>query len=64
MNKMLKTLTLLFLLVLLIAPASPAYAQSGEPGKIVFGDNFTLESGEELNGDLVVFCGNVTVEKH
>ena len=63
MNKMLKTLTLLFLLVLLIAPASPAYAQSGEPGKIVFGDNYTLESGEELNGDLVVFGGNVTVEE-
>lgn len=62
MNKMLKTITLLFLLVLLIAPASPAYAQSGEPGKIVFGDNYTLESGEELNGDLVVFGGNVTVE--
>ena len=63
MNKMLKTLTLLFLLVLLIAPASPAYAQSGEPGKIVFGDNFTLKSGEKLNGDLVVFGGNVTVEE-
>lgn len=63
MNKMLKTLTLLFLLVLLIVPASPAYAQSGEPGKIVFGDNYTLESGEELNGDLVVFGGNVTVEE-
>ena len=63
MNKMLKTLTLLFLLVLLIAPASPAYAQSGEPGKIVVGDNYTLESGEELNGDLVVFGGNVTVEE-
>lgn len=62
MNKMLKTLTLLFLLVILIVPASPAYAQSGEPGKIVFGDNYTLESGEELNGDLVVFGGNVTVE--
>ena len=63
MNKILKTLTLLFLLVLLIAPASPAYAQSGEPGKIVFGDNFTLKSGEKLNGDLVVFGGNVTVEE-
>ena len=63
MNKICRPITLLVLLVLLLAPASPAYAQSGEPGKIVFGDNYTLESGEELNGDLVVFGGNVTVEK-
>jgi len=63
MNKIIKSLTLLFLLVLLLAPASPVYAQGGGPGKIVFGDNFTLESGEELNGDLVVFGGNVTVEE-
>jgi hypothetical protein len=63
MNKIFRSLTLLFLLILLLAPASPAYAQSGEPGKIVFGDNFTLKSGEKLNGDLVVFGGNVTVEK-
>jgi len=63
MNKIIKSFTLLFLLALLLAPASPAYAQGGGPGKVIFGDNFTLESGEELNGDLVVFGGNVTVEK-
>jgi cytoskeletal protein CcmA (bactofilin family) len=63
MNKIIKSFTLLFLLVLLLAPASPAYAQGGGPGKIIFGDNFTLKSGEELNGDLVIFGGNVTVEK-
>jgi len=63
MNKLIRSFTLLLLLVLLLAPASPAYAQSGGPGKIVFGDNFTLKSGEKLNGDLVVFGGNVTIEK-
>jgi len=64
MDKIMKSLTLLILLVLLLVPASPVYAQAGgEPGKIVFGDNFTLESGEELNGDLVVFGGNVTLEE-
>lgn len=63
MNKMFKSFTLLVLLVLLLAPASPAYAQSGGPGKIIFGDNFTLKAGEKLNGDLVVFGGNVTVEE-
>ena len=62
MNKIIKSLTLLVLLVLLLAPARPAYAQSGGPGKIIFGDNYTLKSGEKLNGDLVVFGGNVTVE--
>src|SRR5215204_5277058 len=63
MNKIIKSFTLLVLVILLLAPAAPAYAQSGEPGKIIFGDNFTLESGEELDGDLVVFGGNVTVEE-
>jgi hypothetical protein len=63
MNKIIKSFTLLVLLVLLLAPANPAYAQGGGPGQVVFGDNFTLESGEELNGDLVVFGGNVTIEE-
>ena len=63
MNKIIKSFTLLVLLVLLLAPARPAYAQSGGPGKIIFGDNYTLKSGQKLNGDLVVFGGNVTVEK-
>ncbi|MEP7134447.1 MAG: hypothetical protein ABI904_05900 [Chloroflexota bacterium] len=65
MNKLIKSFTLLVLLVLLLVPASPAYAQSGggEPGKIIFGENFTLKNGEKLNGDLVVLGGNVTVEE-
>jgi hypothetical protein len=59
-----KFLTHLALLALLVLPASPAYAQgtgTGD-GKVIFGSNFTLESGEIFNGDLVVFGGNVTVE--
>lgn len=63
MNKIMKTFTLLVLLALLLLPASPAYAQSGDPGKIVFGDNYTLETGDTLTGDLVVFGGNVTIEE-
>lgn len=59
-----KFLSLLVLLLLLLLPATPVFAQDGGgPGKIIFGDNFTLKSGEELNGDLVVFGGNVTIEK-
>lgn len=64
MKKIMKTLVLLVLLGLLLLPASPAYAQGGGEGKVIFGDNFTLESGEELNGDLVVFGGNVTIEEN
>jgi cytoskeletal protein CcmA (bactofilin family) len=63
MKKIMKALPLLVVLAILFAFASPVYAQGGEPGKIIFGDNFTLESGEELAGDLVVFGGNVTVEE-
>jgi hypothetical protein len=64
MNKIIKSFTLLVLLFLLLAPAMPVYAQGGGPGKIIVGDNFTLDSGEVLNGDLVVFGGNVTLEEN
>jgi hypothetical protein len=32
-------------------------------GRVIFGDNFTLESGDTLTGDLVVFGGNVEIEE-
>lgn len=64
MMKLHKLLTLLMLLALVVLPAGPAYAQgtSTEDGKVIFGSNYTLESGETFDGDLVVFGGNVTVE--
>ena len=57
--------TLLILLALLVIPISPAYAQGtgSDGGRVIFGDNFTLEKGDTFNGDLVVFGGNVTVEE-
>jgi hypothetical protein len=33
------------------------------PDQFVFGDNFTLESGEIMNGNLFVFGGNATLEQ-
>lgn len=63
MNRILRFFTLLVLLALMLVPVSPAYAQSGEPGKIIFGDNYTLAAGQTLEGDLVVFGGNVTIEE-
>jgi len=66
MKKMYRFLTLFALLSLLFLPTGAVHAQgsdSGGDGRVIFGSNFTLESGESFNGDLVVFGGNVTVEE-
>ena len=54
----------LVLLALLLLPAVPAYAQ-GTPGngRVVIGQDFTLKSGDTLNGDLVVIGAQATVEQ-
>ena len=57
-----KILIACLLALLLIAPASPALANGGE-GVVIFGKDFTLESGEEVDGDLAVFGGNVVLEE-
>jgi hypothetical protein len=59
-----KFLTLLILLALMLVPTGSALAQGSGTGggRVIFGSNFTLESGEEFNGDLIVFGGNVVVE--
>jgi hypothetical protein len=57
-----KMLTAFLLALFLIAPASPVLANGGE-GVVIFGKDFTLESGEEVNGDLAVFGGNVVLEE-
>lgn len=50
--------------VLLAVFAFPTTAMAGGlyDGKVVLGENFILESGETLDGDLLVFGGNVTLE--
>jgi hypothetical protein len=62
-----KALTFLTLLVLALMPLQSAQARGladkTEDGTILFGENFTLKSGETLKGDLVVFGGNVITEK-
>jgi len=62
-----KVFTLLLFLALLLMPASAAHARESSSslldGRVIFGDNYTLESGDTLTGDLVVFGGNVTVEE-
>ena len=49
--------TLLFVLALVFLPTQNVHASGLLDGRVVFGDNFTLESGETLTGDLVVIGG-------
>ena len=66
MKPVTKLLSVLALLALLLIPVSPAFALELGPydgGPVIFGGNYTLKSGDTLNGDLVVFGGNVTIEE-
>lgn len=67
MKKTIKLFLLMLALAILLLPTSAAHARGLsvglQDGRVIFGDNFTLQSGDTLNGDLVVFGGNVTVEE-
>lgn len=64
MKKMFKIIAALTLIMVLLVPTQSAHAQGPDGGgKVVFGQDFTLESGETLSGDLVVFGGNVVIEE-
>ncbi len=66
MKKTFKLFTLFILLALLLMPTTSAYAQGPNPGgggRVIFGSNYTVKSGETFDGDLVVFGGNVTIEE-
>ncbi|HUE98307.1 MAG TPA: polymer-forming cytoskeletal protein [Anaerolineales bacterium] len=66
MKKTLKLFTLIILLALMLVPTRLAYAQGPNPGgggQVIFGSNYTVESGDTFEGDLVVFGGNVTIEE-
>src|SRR5215207_4933528 len=66
MKKKFKLFTLSILFALLLMPTTSAYAQGPNPdegGQVIFGSNFTLESGDTFDGDLVVFGGNVIIEE-
>ena len=66
MKNMFKLLILMLFMALLIVPNSAVSARSSSSGmldgRVIFGDDFTLESGDTLTGDLVVFGGNVQIE--
>ncbi len=60
-----RIVSLVSLLMLVLVPTSAVFAQGPGPdsGQVIFGSNFTLESGDSFDGDLVVFGGNVTIEQ-
>ncbi len=62
MNKILKFVLMLSLFAFLLVPNRSVQARGLLDGKVIFGDDFTLESGQRLDGDLVVFGGDVTIE--
>jgi hypothetical protein len=64
MKRILVVLSLV-LIAALVVPLSAAAAGEGDillDGRIVFGGNYTLLSGETLDGDLLALGGNVTLE--
>ncbi|MBA4380229.1 MAG: hypothetical protein C0393_06075, partial [Anaerolinea sp.] len=60
--KPVKLLSFFLLLALIFAPIQSASAKGLADGKVIFGDTYTLKSGETLNGDLVVFGGSANIE--
>jgi hypothetical protein len=60
-----RILYVLPILILLLLPITPVHAFTGNlDGRVVFGQSFTLKSGETLDGDLVVFGGEATIEEN
>jgi hypothetical protein len=51
------------LVTLLAATSTPVLAQSDGDDQIVFGGDYTLSSGDTLDGDLVIIAGNATIEE-
>lgn len=60
-----KRLPAMLTLALVLVFALPATALAAEEpqGRIIIGDDYTLESGDTLDGDLLVIGGNVTLER-
>ena len=57
-----RILQTLLVVVTMLVMAVPAFASDGQPpGQVVWGD-FTLQSGQTMEGDLIVFGGDVRIE--
>src|SRR5581483_6946057 len=59
-----KWMIILLLLAVLLWPVRAAHAWNGlSEGRVIIGENFTLKSGDSLDGDLVVIGGETVIEK-
>jgi hypothetical protein len=64
MKNILRFTPVLLLAFLIFLPLQSAGATSGaSEGQVIFGQSFTLKSGETMNGDLLVFGGSATIEE-
>jgi cytoskeletal protein CcmA (bactofilin family) len=64
MKNYMRWMSIALLAVLLIVPLRSASASNGAfDGKVVFGQSFTLKSGQTVEGDLLVFGGSATIEE-
>ena len=61
MKKLTRILVFVLLISAILIPSTVS-ASGFRDDKVIFGGNFTLDSGETLHGDLVVFGGNVILE--
>jgi hypothetical protein len=64
MKNMMKFVSVLLLAILIFLPMQATAAASGAfDGQVVFGQSFTLKSGDAMSGDLLVFGGSATIEE-
>lgn len=58
-----KLLIVCLLILAILVPTTPVFADGPEGDKVIIGENFTLASGETVNGSLIVVGGNATLEE-
>jgi cytoskeletal protein CcmA (bactofilin family) len=64
MKTVFKLASVLLMAILLFLPLQSAGATNGSfEGQVIFGQSYTLKSGDSMNGDLLVFGGSATIEK-
>lgn len=64
MKNVFRVVSILSLALLLFLPLQSAGAANAVlEGQVIFGQSFTLKSGDSLSGDLLVFGGSASIEK-
>jgi len=64
MKNIVKIASILLLALLVFLPTRSASAAGGSfDGQVIFGQSYTLKSGESMTGDLLVFGGSAVIEQ-